>query len=39
MARRIASVGYGVVLPNLYYRQTREFVMERTEGASSACAT
>ena len=31
MARRIASVGYGVVLPNLYYRQTREFVMERTE--------
>ena len=31
MARRIASVGYYVVLPNLYYRVTREFVMVRTE--------
>ncbi len=25
MARRIGTVGYYVVLPNLYYRQTREF--------------
>lgn len=25
MARRLASVGYVVVLPNLYYRRTREF--------------
>src|SRR5438105_6815123 len=31
MARRIASAGYYVVLPNLYYRVTREFVMVRTE--------
>ena len=31
MARRIASVGYYVVLPNLYYRVTREFVMVRNE--------
>lgn len=27
MARRIATVGYYVVLPNLYYRTAREFVM------------
>jgi carboxymethylenebutenolidase len=27
MARRLATVGYYVVLPNLYYRRTREFVM------------
>ena len=27
MARRIATVGYCVMLPNLYYRRVREFVM------------
>ncbi len=27
MARRIATVGYVVMLPNLYYRRVREFVM------------
>ena len=31
MARRIGTVGYYVVLPNLYYRKTREFVMDRSE--------
>ena len=31
MARRIATVGYYVVLPNLYYRRTREFHLERSE--------
>lgn len=34
MARRIAAVGYYVVLPNLYYRRTRDFwLTERTEAA------
>jgi carboxymethylenebutenolidase len=31
MARRLASVGYFVVLPNLYYRTVREFVMQRDD--------
>ena len=34
MARRLAAVGYCVVLPNLYYRRTRDFwLTERTEAA------
>jgi carboxymethylenebutenolidase len=34
MARRIAAVGYFVVLPNLYYRCSRDFwLKERTEPA------
>jgi carboxymethylenebutenolidase len=31
MARRIATVGYYVMLPNLYYRRAREFVIDGTE--------
>jgi len=30
MARRIATVGYYVMLPNLYYRRTREFTSDGT---------
>lgn len=34
MARRIAAVGYYVVVPNLYYRRSRDFwLKERTEPA------
>ena len=34
MARRLAAVGYYVVLPNLYYRRSRDFwLTERTEAA------
>jgi carboxymethylenebutenolidase len=34
MARRLASVGYYVVLPNLYYRSSKDFwLKERTEAA------
>lgn len=34
MGRRLASVGYCVMLPNLYYRKTRDFrLKERTEAA------
>jgi len=37
MARRLAAVGYCVVLPNLYYRRTRDFELkERTEPAMAA---
>lgn len=36
MARRIAAVGYCVVLPNLYYRSERNFVRkERTEATTA----
>jgi len=36
MARRIASTGYLVALPNLYYRETPEFVMQWSEAGRKA---
>ena len=39
MARRLAAVGFCVVLPNLYYRSTRDYwLKERTEAAMAECA-
>jgi carboxymethylenebutenolidase len=32
MARRLGTVGYYVILPNLYYRSVREFTLVRDEG-------
>ena len=34
MARRIATTGYYVVLPNLYYRSTDEFVLDFETGSN-----
>ena len=31
MARRIATCGYWVMLPNLYYRRVREFISDGTQ--------
>lgn len=40
MARRLASTGYLVVLPNLYYRHAREYVLKgRTEVAMAEMFT
>ena len=36
MARRLASVGYYVVLPNLYYRRSRDFWMKVRDEATMA---
>ena len=40
MARRIAAVGYFVVLPNLYYRRSRDYLLrERTEAGMAEMFT
>ena len=40
MARRLATVGYCVVLPNLYYRRSRDyFLKERTEAGMAEMFT
>ena len=40
MARRLASVGYYVILPNLYYRKSRDFwLKERTEASMAEMFT
>ncbi len=40
MARRLATVGYCVVLPNLYYRRSRDYrLLERTEPAMAVMFT
>ncbi len=40
MARRLATVGYCVVLPNLYYRRTRDYwLKERTEAGMAEMFT
>jgi carboxymethylenebutenolidase len=36
MARRLASVGYFVVLPNLYYRRSRDYVLRERNDAGYA---
>ena len=36
MARRLATVGYFVVLPNLYYRQSRDFYLKVRDEAHMA---
>lgn len=36
MARRLGTVGYSVLLPNLYYRKTRNFRMDFSEAGMKA---